>query len=138
MTIRRFPTLVAALAVSTCCAMGAAAQTSAPPPQQQQPPAARQQQPPAAAQSFNKTDLKKYAKASVAVERIGTNWQSRIQKAPADQKPAIQNQAQKQMVEAVREKGLSVSKYNQIGQASRTNPQIANQIRQYVAQAKSR
>lgn len=128
MPMTRFPVLVATLAVGAFCATGAAAQTSAPPPQQQ---------PPAATQSFNKEDLKKYAVASVAIEKISMNWQPRIQKAPDDQKRAIQSQAQKQMVEAVREEGLSVSQYNQIGQASRTNPQIANQIRQYAAEAKS-
>ena len=128
MPMTRFAALTAALAVSAYCATGAAAQTSAPPPQQP---------PPAATQSFNQADLKNYAAASVAIDRISMNWQPRIQKAPADQRAAIQSQAQKQMVEAVREEGLSVSKYNQISQASRTNPQVANQIRQYVAEAKS-
>lgn len=105
--------------------------------QQQTPPAAGQGQE-TAAPDFSGNDLESYATAFLEVRDISQKYQGEMQSAesPEDQQ-AIQQKAVEEMSEAVRETGLSVEKYNQITEASRTDPELQQEVMDKIAEVQN-
>jgi hypothetical protein len=82
--------------------------------------------------SFDDQDLRTYAEASLQIQAINEKYLPRMQAAgsPQDQL-AIRNEAQGKMVEAIREKGLTIEQYNQISDAARADPKTAEKINRF-------
>jgi hypothetical protein len=122
--------LNAATAVS---ALGALALFSGPAAgqgyQQQQlqktPPAAQQ---PAPADIDDET-VKTFASALTAVQEIQTDYKPRIEQArEPDVANTLQREAQAEMVEAVKEEGLTVQQYNTLAQQLQANPEFRSKV----------
>jgi uncharacterized protein HemX len=83
--------------------------------------------------SFSETDLKSYAEAAKEVQQINQEYMPQFQAADSTQKKqAVQEEATQKMVEAIKEKGLSVERYNQIASTARDDPETAAKINQYL------
>ncbi|MFM2486264.1 DUF4168 domain-containing protein [Celerinatantimonas yamalensis] len=87
------------------------------------------------ASHFSNTQLKKFAKASHQLAQISHQAMSQLNqtKDQAKQKKIRQRTEQK-MVSVVRQDGLSVKAFNQIGLAARKNPQLQKKLQQLTDQ----
>lgn len=84
----------------------------------------------ATAQHFSKQQLSKFAQAEARVRDIGQRYSKRMRSAK-DKKTAlaIKAEANKKMVKAVQDTGLSVRGYNAIAHAEVNNPDLRKRIR---------
>jgi hypothetical protein len=116
-----------ALALAAPVTTGSAAQSSSAAASQPGPGAA-------AVKEFTDDELKSFAAASLQVEQIGSKWNPRISDAGnrADEE-GLREQAMNEMVTAVRQKGLSVDRYNRIALAVQSDPEIARTVQTYRA-----
>lgn len=90
----------------------------------------------AGAADFNSEDLEAYAVAFLDVRDISQEYQAKMQQAETpDDQQAIQQEAVEKMSGAVRDSGLSVDKYNQITEASRTDPELQQKVMDTIAEA---
>jgi hypothetical protein len=79
--------------------------------------------------SFSADELQTFAVASLDVERINDQYQTRLRAVEnPNEQVDIAMQAEEEMVQSVEEKGLSVDKYNSIARAARTDQTLARQI----------
>jgi hypothetical protein len=86
--------------------------------------------------SISEQDLKTFAGAAKEVQRLNQTYVPAYQAAQTEeQRKAIEEEAMTKMTEAVKEKGLTVDKYNQIVEAAQADPEVARQIDTYVQQA---
>lgn len=96
--------------------------------------------PPKAAEpatDFSRTELKSFAVALLDVQRINQKTIAKIGKAQnVEEETIARSEAQQDMVKAVHEAGLSVSRYNHIAQEVRADPELATRVERYVQQAK--
>jgi len=83
----------------------------------------------APAPHFNKQQLEKFAKAEARVRNIGEQYSKRMRSAK-DKKTAlaIKAEANKKMVKAVQETGMSVRGYNAIAHAAFNDPTLRKRI----------
>ncbi len=113
---------------------GAAPGQQAPGGQQGQPPAAQGQQ---QAPDIDVSDeqIEQFAEAQARVAEIGQKWTPRLQEAESreDVQEARQS-AQKEMMIAVENSGLSVQEYNQIAQAAQADPELRERITQETSE----
>lgn len=100
--------------------------------QQQQPPQAPQT--PQRAQ-YSPQDLKTFAKAAIDVQRVArkANMSLQAAKTPQD-KQAVAQQARQQQIQAVKARGMTVQKFNEISTAAKTDPQTRSKIMAYIEQ----
>lgn len=81
-------------------------------------------------------DLKTFAVAAREVQQINQTYAPAYQAAQSDeQRTAIEDEAMGKMTQAVKDKGLSVEKYNQIVTAAQADPEIARRVDDYTKQA---
>ncbi len=107
------------------------------------PPAALAQQapgqgemPPPAAAKYDSDDLKSYASAVVELRKINEEYTKRLQSAGSpEEQQSVREEATGKMVEAIEEEGLTVEKYNDIYNAALTDPQIAQEVNEYLREA---
>ena len=94
------------------------------------------QQAPAPRPNVSTEQLKSFAVASLEVDRISQQYAPKLQaaKTPADQE-AVRREATAKMIDAVKQKGLSVDDYRRIAIAARANPDLAREITTYRQQA---
>lgn len=93
-------------------------------------------QPTTAERPFSQKDLKAYALAALAVQKIRQSYHLKVQSAETpDQQVELQKEATDRMVNAVRNQGLSVEKYNLISSSAQTDPQVNRQINAYMREA---
>jgi hypothetical protein len=93
-----------------------------------QPPA--QQAPMPQSADIPDADVEKFAEAQGKVQDIKGKYQPQVQanvKEP-EKAMAIQQQAQQEMVQAVKDTGLDVRKYNQIAQLAQYDPELRQRI----------
>ncbi|GAB4136672.1 MAG: hypothetical protein Tsb0016_01190 [Sphingomonadales bacterium] len=103
-------------------ALNAAAQQ----PQGQVPPPAQQQN------NYSDEQLKSFAVASLRVDELNAAWAPKINEAGSTaESAAMRQEAMEEMMEAVRDEGLSVQEYNQINSAAQTDPAVADKVRDY-------
>jgi hypothetical protein len=70
------------------------------------------------------------------VQQINQTYAPAYQAAQSDeQRAAIEDEAMGKMTQAVKDKGLSVEKYNQIVTAAQSDPEIARRVDDYAKQA---
>lgn len=78
---------------------------------------------------FSQQELEAFAAASAEVERLNDKWRPRMSNAGnAAEEQDIRQQAMAEMGEAVRDKGLSVQRYNEIYVTAENNPVFARMI----------
>lgn len=83
--------------------------------------------------TYTDEELRAYAAAATEVQRINESYQPQLEAAESPEEvQAVREQATGQMVEAVEDEGLSVDRYNEIFQAAQADPEVAEQISQYV------
>ena len=78
-------------------------------------------------QQMNVSDaqLQKFAKADQAIRQMQSKFQSQSQGVESQEEmQAIQQKANKQMVQAIEQTGLSIQEYKKIGNVIRTNPEV--------------
>lgn len=116
-------------------AQNAPAERQAPdaPPSQapnQQAPAQQQQAPMPKSADIADKDVEKFADAQSKVEDIKGKYQEKVQANAQEPEKAmeIQQQAQQEMVQAVKDAGLDVRKYNEIAQLSQYDTDLRKRI----------
>ena len=83
-------------------------------------------------QDFSESQLEAFAEAQAEVRDIQSEYRSEAQQAQdQSEQTKIQQQANQEMVKAVKDAGLEVAEFNQIAQAARANPELAQEIRSY-------
>jgi FtsZ-interacting cell division protein ZipA len=106
-------------------------------PMQAQDAQPKQPQPSAQQVEPSQDQLKSFASAALQVQEIRSKWQTRMQAADSDEKAQeFQTQASAEMVNAVKEKGLTVETYRAIATAARDNPELAGRIAKLMEQAR--
>jgi len=91
------------------------------------------QTPPAtqSAQDFSSQQLQQFASALTDVVDLREQAQQKMQSTEdKDAQSQIVQQARSQMLEAIKDAGLTLDDYNQIAQAARSNPDLAQKIQQ--------
>jgi len=102
------------------------------------PAAAQQGQGQAQGQSPSFTDgeVESFANAVQAIQEIRSQYQPQIQNAENKQEAtAVQKKAQKEMIGAIQDEGLSIKKYTQISRAIPNNPQLVKRIQEHMQPA---
>lgn len=84
---------------------------------------------PAQAGDISDSQVEKFAEAEEKVRSLSSKWQSKIEGAQ-DQDAAMQHQqeANQEIVKAVKDSGLSVQEYNKIARAAQGDPELAERI----------
>lgn len=86
----------------------------------------------AAQPSFEETEIKSFAEASVAIETISEKWSPRIAEAESEAKTnELREKAMAEMVDAVKDEGLDVETYNRIYAAAQQDSDLAEKITEY-------
>ena len=94
------------------------------------PPAAASQMP--GPEDFSEDQLEAFAEAQAEVKDIQSEYRGKAQQAQGQsEQMKIQQEANQEMVKAVKDAGLEVAEFNQIAQAARANPGLAKEIRSY-------
>lgn len=97
--------------------------------QQGQPPQPQGQRPAAPQVELSEKKISKFSDAYAKISTIGQNYTDRMRNAEDQSKAReLQQQAQSEMMAAVKETGLSVQDYNRIAQAIQRNPELRNRV----------
>ena len=87
----------------------------------------------ASREGITEETLKTYARATIEVQRIDREYQSKLKAADTAKKRAeIYREATNKVIEAVKDEGLTVEEYNQIFRAAQTNSTISKQVSDYM------
>lgn len=119
--------LTLAVVAAGLAGVPAAAQNAPPPPAVQQP-----------AQDISDAELKSFAVAVIEVSRINDTYLPIYYAAgtPEEQK-AVEKKATDEMMQAVRNQGITVDRYQHILNQARSDPQVASRVDQYLQEAAS-
>lgn len=99
--------------------------------QQQQAPQGQGQTP-----SFTDSEIESFASAVQSIQQIRNEYQPQIQNAENKQEAtAMQKKAQKEMIGAIQDEGLSIKKYTQISRAIPNNPDLVKRIQEHMGPA---
>lgn len=91
---------------------------------------------PRASTEITEEKLKAFASASLSVRALNEKWQPRIAGATNDEAiQRLREEAMDEMVNAVEDEGLSAIEYNEIAEAARTDPEIAETVEKYRREA---
>lgn len=93
---------------------------------------------PQTATDFTDADLKSFAVAVVHVSQISDTYLPIYQaaKTPEEQQ-LVEQKATDEMVQAVKNQGMSVEKYQEILAHAKSNPQVANRVDQLIKEMAS-
>jgi hypothetical protein len=118
------------LLTAAALALGIAAWAPYAPAQAVAPPAAQP------ATDYTDSDLKSFAAAVVLVSRINDTYLPMYYaaKTPEEQQ-LVEVKATDEMVQAVKDQGMSVEKYQDILAQAKSNPAVANRVDQLIRQA---
>ena len=118
---------LAAVATGLFGAPPASAQQAVPPPAVQ---------PALPAQDFTDDELRTFAVAVIEVSRINDTYLPIYYAARTpEEQQLVEQKATEEMKQAVRNRGMSVDKYQEILVHAKTNPQIANRVDQLIQEA---
>lgn len=85
--------------------------------------------------NYSDSELKTYAVAALEVQQINQAYvQQRASIEGPDEQKALRKQAMDEMIDAIRDHGISLEKYNRITVESGENPELANEISQIMQQ----
>lgn len=84
---------------------------------------------------FGDDKLAAFVDARESVVQISQQWEERLNNAESQEKlNSLQQEAQQEMVEAVREEGLTVNEYNMIVDATQTDPELRERVNEMMTQ----
>lgn len=84
---------------------------------------------------FSDEKIESFAEARQSVMEISSEWQERLNNTESQEKlNSLQAQVQEEMVQAVRDEGLSVNDYNMLVNAVQSNPELRNRVRELMMQ----
>ncbi|WP_404384300.1 DUF4168 domain-containing protein [Caenispirillum salinarum] len=86
--------------------------------------------PGAAQQQFSDKKLENFAEAVIDVNKVTEDFSAQLDQ--GGDGDALRQEAQKEMIQAIRDTGLSLDEYNTIATAAQNNPQIAQTIEQHL------
>lgn len=87
--------------------------------------------------SYSDKELKSFAVALLSVQELNRKMLRKVAKAQTPEEETIaRSEGQQQMIMAVQEEGLSVSKYNRLTNEVRTNPEVAEKVKQLMQEAR--
>lgn len=96
--------------------------------------AAAQGGPPPGGIAFTDDELKAFANAFESISEISDEYENKFKNARDPQRAnQLKNEANGKMVEAVEKEGLSVRKYNQIHNATRTDERVREQVNRLLS-----
>ncbi len=82
--------------------------------------------------SFNEEEIRQFADAWDNVLEVRDEYTQRMQQAEdREEASSLQDQANEEMVEAVRDSGISLETYGQIAQTASNSPELVERINQY-------
>lgn len=85
----------------------------------------------AQAANFSDQDLMKFADASKEIAMLNQEYAGRLQGAEGDEaQQQIRQEANDKMVEAVQSKGLTIEKFNGIGEAIQNDPELMKKVQE--------
>lgn len=85
--------------------------------------------------AISDADLKAFAVAARDVQKINQDYMPVYQSAQNEQQRAtIEQEAMGKMAQSVKDKGMSVEKYNQIVAAAQADPDVARKVDSYAKQ----
>ena len=86
------------------------------------------------APAYSDTELQSFAEAALEVKRIKDEYMPRLEAADtADEEEQVKEEASKEMVHAVEERGLSVQKYHEILMAALLDDAVAGRVGKYLS-----
>lgn len=86
--------------------------------------------------AISDSDLKAFAVAAKDVQKINQDYLPVYQSAQNDQqRSTIEQEAMGKMAQSVKDKGMSVEKYNQIVAAAQADPEVAKKVDSYAKQS---
>ncbi|WP_110643779.1 DUF4168 domain-containing protein [Salinicola sp. CPA57] len=116
-------------------AMMTAGLVSAPAMAQDQNAADSGSQAQAPAKNFSDEQLQQFADASQNIAMISQDYTEQLQNASEEgEQQKIRQQANDEMVDAVKDSGMSVEQFNSIGQAIQQDPQLMQRVKGMVQQ----
>jgi len=84
--------------------------------------------------AYSDTELQSFAEAALEVKRIKDEYIPKLQAADtAAEEEEVKEEASKEMVHAVEERGLSVQKYHEILMAALLDDAVAEKVGKYLA-----
>jgi hypothetical protein len=84
---------------------------------------------------FSEEQIEAFVLASESVQEISDKWLERVKDAQSDEKRYnLEQAAQEEMVQAVRDEGLSVNEYNMIVEAVQTNPEMRRRVQEMTTE----
>lgn len=84
---------------------------------------------------FGDEKLAAFVDARESVVEVSQQWEERLNNAESQEKlNSLQQEAQQEMVEAVREEGLTVNEYNTIVDATQTDPELKERLTEMMTQ----
>jgi GTP1/Obg family GTP-binding protein len=89
----------------------------------------------APAKNFSDEQLQQFADASQNIAMISQDYTEQLQNASDEgEQQKIRQQANDEMVQAVKDSGMSVEQFNSIGQAIQQDPQLMQRVKGMVQQ----
>lgn len=89
----------------------------------------------AQADQFSDEDIESFVAARESVIDISRNWEERIQNAESqDELNSLQQASQEEMIEAIRDEGLTVNDYNMMVDAAQRDPDLQQRISEVITQ----
>lgn len=87
------------------------------------------------AAEFSEEQLETFVEARQRVIEISQKWQDRLNNADTQEElTSAQQAAQEEMVDAVRDQGLSVDDYNLIADAAQQDPELMDRLNEMISQ----
>ena len=97
---------------------------------------AQSQSQPAQAKPVTEPEMQKFASAAQDVTDIVNQWRPKIDAAAKtgdnDKVQQLRQSLNVKLVQAVKGNGLSVERYNEISNAARTDPDLANKLKEHM------
>lgn len=87
------------------------------------------------AAEFSEEQLETFVEARQRVIEISKKWQDRLNNADSQEElTSAQQAAQEEMVDAVKDQGLSVDDYNLIADAAQQDPELMDRLNEMISQ----
>lgn len=84
---------------------------------------------------FSDEKIESFVAARESVVEISRKWEERLSNTESQEElNSLQQQAQEEMVEAVRDEGISVNEYNMIVDATQTDPDLLERVNELMTQ----
>lgn len=95
----------------------------------------RESQRVAQSSQFSDEQIESFIDARERVQEVSAGWRERLNNAESQEKlNSLRREVQEELAEAVRDEGLTVNEYNMMVEATQTNPELQNRVREMMVQ----